>query len=774
MPKTLQHFLIAFILFLGVCVCTFVFITPYSFTSFIGPAAGISTALMIFYGARVVSAIILATLLYCLFLYYWLAMPIESSMVVIALLTFTLQGLWAKQITVKEVNRQKWLKSRFVLLKLLFKVGPLTSCVAAFSVTVLAMLENETFGENLFFTIASCWASSVLSAIFFTPLFLLYQSRYPISLSKRLFVTVSSILAIVAISLLFNISQNFQQHQRQDSFNQIQSKLLLSIEKELTNTSDILNSLSALLKVNHNITRSEFNVYSRQILKEKSSIRVLEWAPIIDQEGKQYFEENIRPINEKNPEGKLKTAGVRNSYAPIKYVYPSLNNEQIIGLDILTNSKVVIDMDRVSTRQAVTASAPLSLLQDEYSNLGVLFILPVPSALDSANDNSAQVFKQENGSNLLGFVVAVVQFEDFFQQLSSLNSDSIALFIEDVTSSDPYTIFGQQLNTNFRYVNSTYIDVNLRKWRVSIGEKQPWQLQNRNWQVWGMLIGATFGGGLFQVLILMMAVYSNELSSQVVKKTRELIIAKEKSDYKNKAKTNFLYTLTRDLQIPLKAITHFSNQLYQTDIKEQKTVIKNIELAQLNMHKLLHMVFDLSKIELGELNVNSEPFDFYGFISRVDSMLRASMLNEKRNITFLINSNVPHFINSDELRIQQLLMAISEGVHKLFNVNNMRVSIKIHNLNSSSAILFFVFTSHDEQLADSKVPFDDFVSKDLTLFNTEMAMAKEVCQLMDGDANLAISTSGERVLTASVRIDITSNAEQQAHQAKLFDEKFDK
>jgi hypothetical protein len=289
-----------------------------------------------------------------------------------------------------------------------------------------------------------------------------------------------------------------------------------------------------------------------------------------------------------------------------------------------------------------------------------------------------------------------------------------------------------------------------------------------------MLFGATFGGGLFQVLILMMAVFSNELSSQVVKKTRELIIAKEESDYKNTAKTNFLYTLTRDLQVPLNAITQFSKQLYQTDIKEQKTVINNIELAQLNMHKLLHMVFDLSKIELGEINVENEPFDFHGFISRVDSMLRASMLNENKSLSFLINSNVPHFINSDELRIQQLLMAISEGVHKLLNVSNMRASIKTHNLNSHSAMLFFVFTSHDEQLLDSNVPFDSFVLKDLTLFNTEMAMAKEVCQLMNGDANLAISASGERVLTASIRVDITSNAQQQAHQAKLFDEKLDK
>ena len=35
------------------------------------------------------------------------------------------------------------------------------------------------------------------------------------------------------------------------------------------------------------------------------------------------------------------------------------------------------------------------------------------------------------------------------------------------------------------------------------------------------------------------------------------------------------------------------------------------------------------------------------------------------------------------------------------------------------------------------------VNTSMAFFNTQMAMAKEVCPLMDGDANLAISASGE-------------------------------
>jgi light-regulated signal transduction histidine kinase (bacteriophytochrome) len=305
---------------------------------------------------------------------------------------------------------------------------------------------------------------------------------------------------------------------------------------------------------------------------------------------------------------------------------------------------------------------------------------------------------------------------------------------------------------------------------VSIEESKPWQLQDKNWQAWGMLFGVTIGGMIFQVLILLMVVYSNELSVQVVRKTRELIIAKEESDDKSTAKTVFLNTLNHDLQIPLQSISYFTEKLGQTAIKEQKQNIRNIELAKHNMKKLLLMVEDISKIELGESVINNEPFDFYGFINRVDSMLKANRTYEQDSITFLVAPNIPHFINSDELRIQQLLVTLCNSIHALYQLSDIRLSIKIHKHNANCGTILFVFTSHELQATDEAVPFDDFISKDITLHNTEMALAKEVCQLMRGGISLAISESGERVLTASIKVDITTKEQQSTFQAQVFDE----
>lgn len=776
MRNTLQQSIFAIVIYLSACASTVFFITPYSFTSFIGPAAGITTGLVIFFGAKILLAVAVATILFCLYLFFSLNIPVELSIIILTLLSIVLQGFWAKQLTLGEINQQNWLKSRRNSLWFLFKIGPLISLVSAFTVMIIVILESQILSDHLLFTFVSGWSGSVLFSVFFTPIFLLTQGRQQLSLPKRTFIIIASFLAFVAIGLLFKISKDVQQHERQDIFKQAKNKVLQEIKKEIEITIDELNNLSAFFKASKNVDLLSFNLFSQQIFRDNSGVRVLEWAPIIRHEDRTSFEKKYNVILEKNGKGITEKAGNRDRYAPIRYIYPYLGNESVIGLDVLTNSPRIISMDNVMSSKQVIASAPINLIQNNHADLGVLFV----TAVFSGSTGNITNIEQGRSDDLLGFVIAVVQFENLFQHILSLKTDKIDLLIEDVTSSVPFVLFGQQLNDNHRHVEGVNLHVNSREWQISLGEFQPWQLQDKNWQVWGMLLGATFGGMLFQVLILMMAVYSNELSSQVVKKTRELIKAKEQSEYKNTAKTNFIHTLSNELQTPLYAIKDFCQQLPKANNQAENQIIHNIELAQDNMQKLLHMVADLSKIELGKSDVNSETFDFYGFLGRIENMLLAKNTSksittrQKNSITFLIDSNIPHFINSDELRIQQLLIAFCESVHELFNTQNMRLTVKVHNHHLNSATLLFIFTNHDDEPVDNKAPFSQFVNSNMAFISTQMAMAKGVCQFMGGDASLAISASGERVLTASIKILITSSEEQHAYQSHVFDETQDK
>lgn len=142
------------------------------------------------------------------------------------------------------------------------------------------------------------WSASTLISIFFTPLFLLFQDQ--LSISKRVFIIVSSLFAIICIGFLFNISQNVQQHQRQDTFNQVQNKVLQNIQQEIASTIEQVNSLSALFKSTEQVSRREFELFAQHVFQNNSSVRALTWAPIITHENRAEFTKFFGSVNEKN------------------------------------------------------------------------------------------------------------------------------------------------------------------------------------------------------------------------------------------------------------------------------------------------------------------------------------------------------------------------------------------------------------------------------------------------------------------------------------------
>jgi len=767
MSTKLRGFSLAFVIYLIVCVSTALFIVPFSFISFIGPIAGMTTALVIFLGTSILWVTTAVVIVLSSFISWHFNLDINLAMVIITVLAIMLQSYWAKQITLAEVYQQNWLQSRQALLTFLFKIGPLTALVCASAILVITMLDNKMLTGNLFYTFISSWSASVLFAIFFTPLLLLIKKPQQLTPSKRFFIIFASSLAFIAIGLLFKISQTVQLHERQNMFMQMKGDIKQAIEQEIALAVSKLNSLSAFIKASKEVSSSEFNLFSEQVFKEDSAIRALEWAPIVEQAQRARYEQQATSIMEQSNTEKMKVALEREVYAPVHYVYPSLSNSIILGFDVLTNSTDVLTMTDIMARDDIVASAPINLIQDDYSNPGVLFYLPVHDV--DKHTESLFINNSQYKRSLLGVAVAVVQFEDFFNQMPALAKYDIDLFIEDVSSTESYILFGMQLNNSNRHVEQLDLVIYSRHWRINIVDQQPWQMQQKDWQTWGMLFGVTFGGILFQLLILMMAAYSSELSAQVMRKTQELIISKDQSEHESIAKTNFLNTLNKELQTPLQAISLFIEQLKKTQQQQQQVTINNIDLAQKNMSQLLDMVIDLSKIESGELIVKSDPFDLHGFLMRIDDILKAQNMSKNRTITLLIDSSVPHFINSDELRIQQFLMALCECIHDLYAMKNIRLTVKAHSHQLNTATLLFIFTEHINAQVEAEAPFVDYISKDISQYSTQMAMVKEVCQLMKGDVSLGVTNSGEKILTAAIKIIKTTNEQQLTYQTDVFD-----
>jgi len=787
----LQRFFIASLLYFTFCICALWAITPISFINFVAPAAALVSGLIIIWGTTAFVAVLITSPFVAWYFQQYLGINLDLAAMLIALLAIILQAFWCKQLTYKFVFSKKWLKSRRWLLFFLLRLGPLASMVSATAVVVIAILDNKVMHGSFLYTFLTSWSTSMLFAVFFIPLLLLNKDNKQLNTSKKLFVSITSILGAFAVFLLFKASQVEQQHHRLDKFTQQKLSIERKIKQEITDVVSQVNSLAAFFDASENVSWREFSLFSKRLLAGKSSVRALEWAPIVTLANKAAFEQQASLvldqsfiIKERINARLVVSKQHKAYYAPLYFIYPNKHNNAVLGLDVYSNAKEILSMETVTNSDGIIASAPLELVQDDFTRPGVLFSAAVLSnkhkestaapVIDLSKPASKKLkLKQINkAEDLQGFVIAVAQFNDFFLQLAKQGQGDINFFIQDVTSYEPHALFGQALSSDNRYVESIMLDVFSRQWRIDVSEHAPWFAQSKSWQAWSVLVGGTFGAFLFQLLILMMAAYSSELSQQVELKTRALILAKEKSDQKSLAKTNFLQILNNELRIPLQVIKVFIEQLKQKGIHNKE--ITGIIHSGNNIAKLLDTMMDLSEIESGTISVKSEPFDFYGFLNRMEPMLKANNEHSGKSIFFLINKDVPHYINGDELRMQKLLHVLSQSAQQLFATDALRLTIKLHEHKFNSASLFFIFSHQDEATAaDSDEKIKSVINQGFASHSTSMAMVKEVCQLLQGNVNLGLLPSGGGVLSASIRVTITTTEQQDAHQALFFDDPTD-
>jgi CHASE1-domain containing sensor protein len=774
----LVRFFISAILFLMVCFGATWIINPQSLVNFVGPAAALLSGLLLIWGITPLIAVLVFSPLIAFSFKEYFHFDANLAIMSIAMLAIVLQAVWTRHLVFHSIHYKNWLTSRKSLFLFLLRIGPTASLVSASAVLVLAMLDNQVVQGSFFYTFVNTWSASLLVAVFFIPLLLLTKNAEQLKLTKRIVVGFTSILGGLAILLLFKTSQYEQQHYREAVFEQSKDEIERLVQTELSLVVNKVNAMSALFKASDDVSANEFYLFSQSIFNTKTSVRALEWAPIIPLSQRKAFEKKASAVLNQNftikeltKTGELALAQKRSHYAPLYYIYPMQGNQPALGLDVYTNPKHA--MKNVFDSAEVIASAPIALVQDEHAHPGILFsaaiFSPQQELLTTSVDSQKKLplFQKEH---LLGFVVAVVQFGAFFQNLAQEKKEHVNLFIQDVSGSEPITLFGQALVNENRYVKMINMPVLSRQWQITVAEAKPWFSQPKSWQAWAVLIGGTAGSLLFQMLILMMAAYSSELGQQVNSQTRALILAKESSEQRNLAKSHFLQTLNTELRMPLSAIKSFVEQLKQKGINNKQ--VTGISHAGINVALLLDTMMDLSDIESGKIKAKDDCFDFYGFLQRIETVLKASNAYEGKSISFLIDASVPHYINSDELYIQKLLNALIESAHYLLDADALRLSIKLHKHKHklAEASLFFTLSSQSEAIPmveDKGLTPQEYNERSAN--STSLAMAIKYSQLLQGDTSLGALSSGAGVLNSSIRVQISSIEQQEIQQGLTFD-----
>lgn len=167
------------------------------------------------------------------------------------------------------------------------------------------------------------------------------------------------------------------------------------------------------------------------------------------------------------------------------------------------------------------------------------------------------------------------------------------------------------------------------------------------------------------------------LEKRVADRTEELQKALVRAEAADKIKSAFLATMSHELRTPLNSIIGFTGIILQGMAgplnAEQSKQLGMVKGSAKHLLELINDVLDISKIEAGQLEVNSETFDLVALIDRVVNALRPVIEKKGLQLHTLIAHDLGE-INSDRRRLEQILINLINNAIKFTEKGSVTVT----------------------------------------------------------------------------------------------------
>ncbi|WP_105265657.1 ATP-binding protein [Pseudoalteromonas sp. T1lg76] len=619
------------------------------------PPSGIALAALLIAGRRALLGIIIGALLTNTLhleniegILHW-QVASQAALVTLASTFQAFLGYWLITRVLRAPLDLSDLKSSMVSILV---GGPLVCIIAAAVGTELSIANGVIPASGRWENFITWWIGDSIGVMIFTPL-LLAGFNFEV-VRHRLQVVVPSLIIYAVISVTFYLAANAKKEQNQRYYNSQAQVIVEQLETVFTRLGANTQILASFMAHSHNVSRREFDDFTRKQMAYNPEINALVWMPKVPPQDVAAFEQQAR--SEGIAQYQIFSRFERQAgpdHFPVFYGQFSPRLKSVFGLDISAERYFP---DLLAHPGSLFVTPAFALESSPEGALGFLVMAEVPDA----------------NAQLIGYVAAVISLPLLKQSaLAKLAFDGIDVEVLDISAEPHQAIL--PLAEHDELIMSQDMATVSRQWRLNIYRQGGRPLWSGYW--YAQVVGMLFVWLLTTFLIAITG--SNiRVRDQVAKQTKVLREEKVKADTANSAKSQFLANMGHEIRTPINGIKglHYL-AMQQEDWHKGKQYVAQADNALSVLLRVLNDLLDFSKMEAGKLDLHQEPIVIDELCAELQQLVEVESSHKSLLVDYEVDADVAPVFYADMIRLKQVLLNLLNNAVKFTQQGAIRLKV---------------------------------------------------------------------------------------------------